>query len=434
MNSLELREQRAALVTDSRKLYERAEAEGRELTSEEEEQWATRMRDVDKLENQIKAAERKEKLEALESDMNRSQGRKVSPSASAPIPKNHTKQERNKALKAWMAYGSGRDVSVSGDTIQRANDLGYHLNNHTITMRSINTGTSTAGGNTTFTTTYPDLQTEMKYYSPIIGQVDVQVTSDGNNFTLPRGSDVANTMSIIGQTSASPTNVDPTFDKVTLGGYYFRTIVQVTYEMLEDAVFDVESWLVSRLAERGARTLEKYIVSGTGSSQPTGLIAACTSADGGTPAVTLAATHKNFYTFDDLMTLFSSVDLAYRPTNTLVLADSSVWDLRRIKDGQNRYIWDVNNTLVQNMQPDKIAGFNYLISNSIDASGSFSKNIAVFANLSRHVVRMVDGVKITRLNELYRANGMIGFEVLMRFDCNYVGHASSIARAATPAS
>ena len=47
---------------------------------------------------------------------------------------------------------------------------------------------------------------------------------------------------------------------------------------------------------------------------------------------------------------------------------------------------------------------------------------------------MVDGVQITRLNELYRVNGMIGFEAVMRFDCNYVGHSNSIARITTPAS
>jgi HK97 family phage major capsid protein len=94
----------------------------------------------------------------------------------------------------------------------------------------------------------------------------------------------------------------------------------------------------------------------------------------------------------------------------------------------------VNNTLVQGSQPDKIAGFNYVVSNSVDASGSFSKNIAVFADLSRHVVRMVDGVQITRLNELYRANGIIGFEAVARWDSNYIGHAASYGAVATPAS
>ena len=422
---------RAAQIADARKLVDKAEAEKRELSLEENAEWEKRMSDVDACEANIRKAERKEKLEALEGEQRAIQPRKTSPHQPS---KQVTRGERNAALKSWMGYNSPvSNLRYDGETLDRCASLGMAVNNSSITLRSMNTSTGGAGGNTTFTTTYPDLQTEMKYYSPVLQKCNVQVTDNGNTFTFPRGSDVANTMAIVAQSGASGTTTDPTFDKVSLGAYTFRYVEQITFEMLQDSVFDVEGWLTSRLAERAGRTIEKYIVSGTGSSQPTGLLQAAIAADAGTAAVTLAATKKAFYTFDDLMTLFQGVDLAYRSDNTLLLHDSSVWDLRKIKDTQGRYVWDVNNTLVQNAQPDKIAGFNYLISNSIDASGAFNKNIGLFANLSRHVVRMVDGIQITRLQELYRANGMIGFEILMRFDSNYVGHASSIARALTPA-
>jgi HK97 family phage major capsid protein len=422
---------RAAQIADARKLVDRAEAEKRELTSEENAEWEKRMTDVDACEGNIKKAERKEKLEALEGEQRAIQPRKTSPHQPA---KQITRGERNASLKAWMGYGSPvSSLRYDGETLDRCAGLGMAVNNSSITLRSMNTSTAGAGGAGTFQTYFPDIQSEMKYYSPVLQSCNLQVTDNGNTFTFPRGSDVANTMAIVAQSGASGVATDPTFDKVALGAYTFRYVEQVTYEMLQDAVFDVEGWLTSRLAERAGRTVEKYIVSGTGSAQPTGLTTAAIAADGGTAAVTLAATKKNFTSFDDLMTLFSAVDLSYRSSNTLLLHDSSVWDLRKIKDTQGRYVWDVNNTLVQNAQPDKIAGFNYLISNSIDASGAFNKNIGVFANLSRHVVRMVDGIQITRLNEIYRGNGMIGFEILMRFDSNYVGHASSIARALTPA-
>lgn len=434
MNSLELREQRATLIADSRKLVDKADKEQRDLTAEETEQWEKRMKDVDSCEENIRKAERKEKLEALESEQRAIQPRKTSPASTRSERTQTTKGERNQALKAWLGYGRNTNLRYDGDTLNRCAELGYAVQNNSITYRAMSTASSGAGGASTFTTTYPDLQTEMKYYSPILSKVNIQVTGDGNNFVLPRATDVANTMAIVAQSGSSGTTTDPTFDKVTLGAYTFRYIELVTYEMLQDAVFDVEAWITARLAERAARTLEKYIVAGTGSSQPTGLIAAVTAADSGTPAITLAAAKKSIYRFEDLFTLFQAVDLAYRPNCTLVLNDTSVWDMRRVVDGNGRYIWDVNNTLVQNAQPDKVAGFNYLVSNSIDASNAFSKNLAVFADLSRHVVRMVDSVQITRLNELYRASGAIGFEVLMRFDCNYVGHAASIARLATPAS
>ncbi len=417
-------------MADSRTWLDRAEADSIPQ-GEIDAEWSKRMADIDKLETEISKLSRREAIEAKESELRTSQGRKSSPTAVAPLARQLTKSERNKAIKAWLGYGLP-GVRMDGDTMTRAAELGMPLHQGTVEWRALNTTGSAS--NTTFTTTSTDLQNELKYFSPILDKVTIRQTADGNTFTLPRATDVANSVAIVAQAGSSATNVDPTFDKVSLGAYMFRTVVQVTYEMLQDAIFDVEGYINSTLAIRFARVMEKYIVSGTGSSQPTGLVAACTAADGGTAAVTLAATKKNLYQFEDLMSLFQSVDLAYRPNCTLLLNDSSVWDLRKIKDSQGRYIWDINNSLVQAQQPSNIAGFNYLVSNSIDASGSFSKNLAVFADLSRHNVRVVDGVQITRLNELYRASGMIGFEAVMRWDSNYVGHAASIARLATPAS
>lgn len=432
MNSIELRQQRAALVAESRKLVDRAEAENREFTAEETQEWERRMADVDKIEGDIQKAERREKLEAAEATCRAVEPRKSTPAA---VQTREGTRDRNKLLKSWMSYGSNftGQPAVNGDIMQRCSDAGMDLNARTINLRSLNTASGSAGGNATFTTTSSDIQTELKYYSPILSRVNLIQTGDGNTWSMPRGTDVANTMAIVSQSGSSGTSTDPTFDKVSFGSYYFRYIELVTYEMLADAVFNVEGWLQTRLAERAARTLEKYIVSGTGSSQPTGLVAAATAADSGTPAVTLASGHSTLYQFEDLFDLFKSVDLAYRPAATLVLNDQSVWALRKIKDDNGRYIWDVNNTLVQAAQPDSIAGFKYLVSNQMDAP-AFSKNLAVFADLSRYVVRMAENVQITRLNELYRATGCIGFEVLMRFDGNYIGHAASIARLATPSS
>lgn len=432
-NSLELKEQRATLINESRKWLDTAEKEQILSQDEMDAQWASRCTDIDRLENEIKSLERKEKLEAVEADLRQPAQRKSMPSISRTQPVN-SKAERNKIWKSWLGYGRGLSgISYDGDLMHRAADSGMALNSDSVNLRSINTGTNSQGGFATFTTTYDQIQTEMKYISPIIGAVTVLQTGDGNGLNLPQGSDVANSMSIVAQGGNSATNVDPSFSRVAFNSYMFRGVELVTYEMLQDSVFDIESWLTQIIAQRASRCLEQQIVAGAGSGAPTGLNTAVATLDGGTPAVTLAATKKNLYNFEDLFTLFKSVDLAYRPTNTVLLHDSSVWDLRKIKDNNGRMIWDINNTLVQNSQPDKIAGFNYLISNSIDASGAFDKNLAIFANLSRMIVRMVGGLQITRLNESFRGQGCVGVEFIQRFDCNYVGHASSIARLRTPA-
>jgi HK97 family phage major capsid protein len=431
MNSVELRQQRADLVGQTKAWLTSIEATGRDMSGEEETEWAKRNTEIDRLEAEAKRAERKERMEHVEADLAQPVQRKTSPTAPANYgSRTPSKGERNKVWKSWLGYGLPH-MRHDGETMHRAAEMGMPLHQNCVEWRSLNTASAGAGGNTTFTTVSPDLQSEMKYYSPIMGKVTVRNTADGNNFVIPRATDVANAVTIISQSGSSPINVDPSFDKVTFGAYMARTVVQVTFEMLQDSVFDVEAYVTATLAERFGRQFEQWIVAGTGSGQPTGVL---TSAVANGAATTLAATKKSFYRFEDLFTLFASVDLAYRPNCTLLLNDSSVWDLRKIVDSQGRYIWDVNNTLVQNAQPDKIAGFNYLVSNSIPASNAFSTKIACFADLSRHVVRMVDGVQLTKLNELYRASGIIGVECLARLDSNYIGHASSYGYVVTPAS
>ena len=58
---------RAAQIADARKLVDKAEAEKRDLTSDENVEWEKRMKDVDSCEEGIRMAERKEKPEGLES-------------------------------------------------------------------------------------------------------------------------------------------------------------------------------------------------------------------------------------------------------------------------------------------------------------------------------------------------------------------------------
>src|SRR5690606_5296325 len=58
MKTLELRRKRAALVEQARKILDAAEAEGRSLTAEEQQQWDKIMADVDALGQTIEREER----------------------------------------------------------------------------------------------------------------------------------------------------------------------------------------------------------------------------------------------------------------------------------------------------------------------------------------------------------------------------------------
>src|SRR5437899_3293056 len=102
MNSIELRAQRAELVKNTQDWYSKIEAEGRELTADDETEWSNRMAEIDRLESEAKKAERKEVLAARSEELAQPAPRKTTNPARPNITDlRPSKQERNKLFKHW---------------------------------------------------------------------------------------------------------------------------------------------------------------------------------------------------------------------------------------------------------------------------------------------------------------------------------------------
>src|SRR5699024_996844 len=107
--------------------------------------------------------------------------------------------------------------------------------------------------------------------------------------------------------NASATAADPTFSTVGLNVFKFSSkVVAVPFELLQDSVIDIESFVNRRLTERLGRITNEMFTTGTGTGQPRGVVVG--SAAGKIGASGQTAT----ITFDDLVDLIHSVDPAYR--------------------------------------------------------------------------------------------------------------------------
>ena len=64
---------------------------------------------------------------------------------------------------------------------------------------------------------------------------------------------------------------------------------------------------------------------------------------------------------------------------------------------------------------DRILGYPVVINQDMPAMTATYKPI-LFGDFSHYYVRNVSGIEVVRLNELYAANGQVGFMAFLRFD------------------
>ena len=119
--------------------------------------------------------------------------------------------------------------------------------------------------------------------------------------------------------------------------------------------------------------------------------------------------------FDDLIDLEHSVDPAYRQSGKCfwVMADSSVKVVRKLKDSQNRPLWEPS---LQVGQPSTLNGYGVVVDNGMPAMAANAKSIAFGDIASGLVVRQVAGGQVLRLAERYADYLQVGFLGFGRFD------------------
>ena len=196
---------------------------------------------------------------------------------------------------------------------------------------------------------------------------------------------------------------DDTFSQVNLGAHKLGTAIRVSEELMNDSVFDLESYITQEFARRiGTKEEEAFLV-GDGYHKHLGVF------QGAEVGVTEA---KTAITFDDMMDLYHSLRTPYRRNASWILNDSTVKAIRKLKDNNGNYIWQPS---VQVGQPDRILSLPYRTSSFVPELAAGNKVIAL-GDYSYYWIADRQGRKFKRLSELYAANGQIGFLASERVD------------------
>lgn len=200
---------------------------------------------------------------------------------------------------------------------------------------------------------------------------------------------------------------DDSFGQVSIGAYKLATMIKVSEELLNDSVFNLESYIAKEFARRiGSKEEEAFFI-GDAVGKPTGIFHSTGGAELGVTAASSTA-----ITFDELMDLFYSLRSPYRKNATFVTNDSTVKLIRKLKDGNGQYLWQPS---VQAGQPDTILNRPVKTSSYVPTAQAGAKTVA-FGDFGYYWVADRQGRSFQRLNELFAATGQVGFRATQRVD------------------
>ena len=214
------------------------------------------------------------------------------------------------------------------------------------------------------------------------------------------------TASWIDEEGAYPES-DDSFGQVSIGAYKLGTMIKVSEELLNDSVFDLQSYISREFARRIGAKEEEAFFTGDGKGKPLGVLAATGGAETGVTAASATAV-----TADELMDLYYSLKSPYRKKSMWVLNDSTIKAIRKLKDNNGQYLWQPS---LAAGAPDMILGRPIKTSAYMPAIAAGAKTIA-FGDFSYYWIADRQGRSFKRLNELFAATGQVGFLASQRVD------------------
>ncbi|MDQ3432559.1 MAG: phage major capsid protein [Actinomycetota bacterium] len=397
-----LLDQRATAWTCAQEFQ--ARGDDKPLSAEDRAAWNAALADVDRLSTEVETEERHARLAAVDystvigsgGDDEDSEEARARHGGEAGV------QAYTDAWRSWMHDGAA-DLSGEERTILRSGFVeGKEL-------RAQGVATGAAGGYLVPAQFRAKLVEAMKYYGPMREVAEVITTETGATLPWPTSDDTANVGAILAE-NGQVTEQDVTLGQADVGAYmYTSKLVRVSYQLLQDSAFDVESWLARVLGQRIGRIQNTHFTTGTGTAQPEGVQ---TNAVVGKQGIVGQTTS---ITYDDLIDLIHSVDPAYRESanNGFMLHDLSLAKVRKLKDTQGRPLWEPS---VQAGVPDSVLGYRYRINNDMPQMAASVKSILFGDLFAGYLIRDVRDIQMIRLSERYADYLQVGFLGFARAD------------------
>lgn len=370
----EMKEQRNRLITEASSLV-KTEMNG-ETRAKIDQLYAA----ADAIKGDIARAEQ---AEALEAELRAVQHVPASGFAGAQGDSTATAEKRAAAYKGayrkYMKYGATSLNAEEAKLMSEHRDL-----------------TAASGSNGAYiipTDLVREIEVALKWYGGMRQVSKVIRTASGNPLNWPTNNDTANPGKRLNATTTPGTvdELDLTFGQVPFGAWTYTTQkIAVSNELLQDSAFDLDAFIKDAFVRRIGRIQNTEFTNGTGTTMPNGVVSQSTA------GVTAATGGATSVTYNNLVDLIHSVDIAYRPGAVFMFHDTTLAAIRKLTDNYGRPLLGLG---INGGDPDSILGYKYVVNNDMPVLAANAKSL-LFGDFSKYVIRDVADLQIMRLDQL----------------------------------
>lgn len=414
-----LQEQRLRAVHDAREFAERT-ADGNDLSAEDEAAYTRANADIDRfgglIQDELKRANEERDLDAaIEAAARRREDEKRNGSTGG------------KSVAQLMR----EDLAASRKGETRAGGV-YQPIPEWRTFLST-TGTN-KGAETVPTTLVTSLYQKVFDDSAILAAgPTILRTESGEPMKLPRltslgALNIGGGTQRVAEATGSVAISDPSFDQVSLDAYKYAQATQLSRELVEDGVLDIETLVGSVLGRNLANYIGFDFTLGDGTNKPRGVhtaiqagnkVAAVVGA-GGAPSSTSSAVDV-----DKAFDVMAKLKPATRKNAKWLCNDSTMFTLRKIKMGSGGfYAWEPN--MQGAGMPDRFVGYPILNDPNLSAPTGTADGTChlIFGDFSAYYVRFVRDVRVEWSLEYAWINDLLTVKAVVRVDGDVIDDAA----------
>lgn len=253
------------------------------------------------------------------------------------------------------------------------------------------------------------LEVAMTAASGIMQSAEVITTDGAEEMRWPSVDDTGNEGRQLGE-SKSVTTTDLAFGQARWYAHKFSSdFIKVPYELLTNNAVGLENYIPNLCGERIGRIINRKGTVGDGASTMYGIV--------NRAAAGVTAASASAITWDEVINLEHSVNRAIRANRAgcaYMFNDSTLKLLRKLKDSQNRYLWQAG---ANTGAPDTMNTYRYVINDHM-ADVAASAKTMLFGRLSSYKLRMVRRIRFRRLEERFADNDQVAFVMFVQADGN----------------
>lgn len=370
-------EQRQRAWEAAKALLDKAAAEKRDLTAEEEQSYQRINADLNERAARIEAlkadAEREAKIEAATREI----AGQVRPAAKAA--------STDAEVLRSMAKGETRSFTFETRDVVK-----------------------TSTGSPVPTSFFDQVILQARLVGPMLDTSTVLRTAGGENLQIPSQAGWS-TAAITGEGTAIAES-DPTFNNfITLSAYKYSFLVQLSRELIEDSGVDILAFLATQTGNELGFRVNAGLTTGTGTNQPAGVVTQSSLGITGGTGVTGA------FTADNLINLAYSLNGAARrlPGVGWMMNTASLGKVRTLKDTAGYYVFSP--ALADGN--DRVLNFPVYENPAMADTGLSAKSV-LFGHLPSYYVRMAGGLRLDRSDDYAFNADLVTFRATMRVDGN----------------